>query len=838
MNNTPFILTAVVLANLAMAGVVLITNPVRLQNRTFFLFAFLLSLWALCVQIVATTSSVTTADLFIRLAEYFGLLLPTAFQALCLSMVSTRVDPRGLFSKIKVNLLISQICGFIVFTPFFLNGVEIREEVAQLPVPSYGPAFPLIQLYIVGSFLAVIIHFVREARKLEGIEKAELQFTLLGVAGGVGVVTITSAILPLLLPEFAPQQYGPLCIIVINLIIAYGVATHRILSVSAFLQRATAYFVLGVYLLSLYFAVSFITTFVLNKLGHPSNYLSHLLPALAVAFSVSPVRGISQRLSYKLFISRDTLNLGDVTKRGNEIFASISTTDAILERFFKILDEGGIDALNRTVLLPSRNGFVSWSGSPIQGLGEEPLHLPVQSALIRELKDQNLPVSSDTLRRMRPTPATRSVLRSLERLGVDLAVGINFKDDLRGIVLLGPRRSGRIYTASEQDALRVLCDQLAVALENANLYTEVQNNKIYNDILVDSLLSGVIAVSSEGYISVFNREAQRMTGLSSGTSLGRAVEVLPGELARVLRETLRTGQPARDQETVLKVDSGDDVPIRCGSSLFHGSQGNVLGALVVFSDQTAQKRLETQVRRSDRLASIGTLSAGMAHEIKNPLVTVKTFTELLPERYLDEDFRTTFSTLVSKEVQRIDTIVNQLLRFARPAKADLKPVSLREVIEGSLGLLQEQLRQNNVQQRTQLTAAEDVVRADASLLDQAFINLMFNAIDSMGEGGTLTVSTATAQPPWHLRQQYHIPHGEMYARVSIRDTGSGIDKESIDRVFDPFFTTKEHGTGLGLSISHGIITEHDGLIDVESQKGVGTTFHIYIPLLHREAAVP
>ena len=838
MNNFPYILAMVVLINLAVAGVVLLTNPVRMQNRTFFAFAFLLSLWAVCVQIVATTADSGTAELFIRLSEYFGLLLPAAFQALCVSMVSGQQGLGHVFRQVRWNLLLSQVFGIVAFTPLFMTGVTMNPDPGEVPSPIYGPAFPIVQLYIVLAFVLVIGHFVRKRKELDGIERAELQFTLLGVTCGVVVVTITSLVLQLLVPSINPQQYGPLCIIPINLIIAYGVATHRILNVSAFLQRATAYLVLGVYLLGLYIGVHWLTSLVVAQFGQPSDSFSHLVAALAVAFSVSPVRGFAQQLSHKLFINRDTLTVAAVTRQGNAIFASISTTDAILKRFFDILDEGGIDALHRTVLLPSREGFEAWADPSAAKPDANPLRLHTKSALVRALQDRQAPIAVDTLRRVRPTPSSRSTLRALGRLDMDLAVGMYFKGTLRGMVMLGPRRSGRIYSSSEQDALRVLCDQLAVALENANLYTEVQDNKIYNDILVDSLLSGVIAASAEGYISVFNREAQRMTGLGADATLGRAVEVLPGELARILRDTLRTGQPVRDRETVIAVNGRDDVPIRCGSSLFHGSRGNLLGAIVVFSDQTAQKRLEMQVRRSDRLASIGTLSAGMAHEIKNPLVTVKTFTELLPERYTDEDFRDTFSTLVSKEVQRIDTIVNQLLRFARPAKADLKPIALKDVIESSLGLLQEQLRKNQVTPEYRFEAEEDLVKADASLLEQAFVNLTFNAIDAMPDGGTLTLSTLTTQPPWHLRQQNHASADEVYIRVSIQDTGCGIDPGALERVFDPFYTTKEHGTGLGLSISHGIIAEHDGLIDVESRAGVGTTFHIYIPLLHREAAVP
>ena len=157
----------------------------------------------------------------------------------------------------------------------------------------------------------------------------------------------------------------------------------------------------------------------------------------------------------------------------------------------------------------------------------------------------------------------------------------------------------------------------------------------------------------------------------------------------------------------------------------------------MFNDLTTIKKLELQVRRTDRLASLGTLAAGMAHEIKNPLVTIKTFTQLLPERYEDPDFRETFSSLIGQEVKRIDSIVNQLLNFSRPAKPNLAPTHLHEVLDNSLNLITQQLRQKGITLVRAYSAAQDLVHADADQLNQAFINFFLNAIESMSGGGHL-----------------------------------------------------------------------------------------------------
>src|SRR5207253_6310447 len=163
------------------------------------------------------------------------------------------------------------------------------------------------------------------------------------------------------------------------------------------------------------------------------------------------------------------------------------------------------------------------------------------------------------------------------------------------------------------------------------------------------------------------------------------LEVLPELLRQPFLKILETGESQVDTELVLR-SGNDGIIVRASTSIFHGQDQQVLGALMVLTDITSLKRLELQIRRSDRLASLGTLSAGMAHEIKNPLVSIKTFAQLLPERYQDSDFRETFSNLIGHEIDRIDSLVNQLLRFARPAKPVLQPMHVHAVLEKSLQL--------------------------------------------------------------------------------------------------------------------------------------------------------
>jgi len=270
----------------------------------------------------------------------------------------------------------------------------------------------------------------------------------------------------------------------------------------------------------------------------------------------------------------------------------------------------------------------------------------------------------------------------------------------------------------------------------------------------------------------------------------------------------------------------------------NASIGEMLGALMVLTDITALKRLELQIRRSDRLASLGTLSAGMAHEIKNPLVSIKTFAQLLPERYQDSDFRETFSNLIGHEIARIDSLVNQLLRFARPAKPVLKPMHVHEVLEKSLLLVGHRLYQKDIKLTRSWEANVDTIRADADQLEQVFLNFFLNAMDAMKTTGELNVRTEIrGDEDWVSALTQTNGKTDEILRITIRDTGEGIRAEDIPHVFDPFFTTKDYGTGLGLSVVHGIIQEHGGQIEVESELKKGTAFHILLPLVRFDTEV-
>ncbi len=232
------------------------------------------------------------------------------------------------------------------------------------------------------------------------------------------------------------------------------------------------------------------------------------------------------------------------------------------------------------------------------------------------------------------------------------------------------------------------------------------------------------------------------------------------------------------------------------------------------------KRSKSYIRRADRLASLGTLTAGLAHEIRNPLVAIKTLTQLLPDRLDDEEFRDQFLKIASGEVDRISSLVNELLDFARPSDPKLELEEINTILDGMILLVSTEAKKKQINVIKNYASDLPRVQIDREQIKQVFLNILLNAIQATHENGTITVKT----------RSFTKPAGEPYVQIEFADTGCGIPGEHLEDIFNPFFTTKSAGSGLGLSISHQIIQDHRGYIVVESQLDEGSSFFINLPV--------
>jgi two-component system sensor histidine kinase PilS (NtrC family) len=344
---------------------------------------------------------------------------------------------------------------------------------------------------------------------------------------------------------------------------------------------------------------------------------------------------------------------------------------------------------------------------------------------------------------------------------------------------------------------------------------------------VESLKSGLLTTDLDGRVTSFNQEAQRITGLTRTQALGRELEeVLPGLRA------LRGGPRAREHSGRTRMEyagpNGRVLHLGVGAYVLRDMSGAADGEVVIFQDVTEVVAMERELRRSERLAAIGELSASIAHEIRNPLAAISGSIQVL-QKGGDEAPR--LMSIVLREVDRLDRLIGDFLSFARPGEPRIEWVDLGDAVHEVLEMF-EASRPANVAVESDLHAGLGV-QADPGQLRQVLWNLVLNAAQAMPEGGIVKIE---ARPRRDRASQDSASAGRMdeekavWAEVAVMDQGVGIPKELVDRVFDPFFTTKAGGTGLGLAIVHRVIAEHHGVVRVgRGSAGFVTAIRLSLP---------
>jgi signal transduction histidine kinase len=342
-------------------------------------------------------------------------------------------------------------------------------------------------------------------------------------------------------------------------------------------------------------------------------------------------------------------------------------------------------------------------------------------------------------------------------------------------------------------------------------------------VLRDHLGCGVVVIDGGNKVSVFAGRARQLLGLDPMQTSLPAFEALPAPIQSIIRETLVGDTVPASRQIELDADSLGRITLHVNVVPLEPGRKDA-GVVVLLNDLTAVRQLEERLALLDRLANLGTLAATMAHEIKNALVAGKTFIDLLLEKNKDAEL----VNVVRREMNRIDGIVSRMLKFSGPGKAAFTEVHLHDVLEHSLRLVEPKLEGQSIVVNRSFQAARDVVLGDDYQLEQAFVNLVLNALEAMGANGTLTIATDIC--PHRAKSDTRAASQDRpHLRVAIRDTGPGVPPENLARLFEPFFTTKPKGTGLGLAITRRIVLEHRGDISVESPPGQGTAFQILLP---------
>lgn len=394
---------------------------------------------------------------------------------------------------------------------------------------------------------------------------------------------------------------------------------------------------------------------------------------------------------------------------------------------------------------------------------------------------------------------------------------------------------GRLAVAFNHMAAQLFQQRAALEEVHAELtrrFEELADVKGYTDSILASVTSGIVTVDLDGRVVTLNPAAELLTGFFSGEAVGRyCTEVFAGtpELGEILMETLASRAPIANVQLALRRRTGATLPVELSTAPLGGADGKELGVVAVFRDLTTVRQLESQLRRSDRLAALGTMAAGLAHEIKNPLTSLLTFTRHLGRRFDDERFREKFTSVVPQELERINEIVERLLQLARPARLTFTLVRVPALVERVADLHASDLETRHVTVRREFARDVPPIQADEKALYRALVNVVRNALDAMPAGGRLTLRVFSREGAEGWRGRRRPAHHRVI--VEVEDTGGGIAPADAERVFNPFFTTKETGTGLGLALTHKIIEDHGGSIDFRSAPGAGTVFRIVLPLL-------
>jgi PAS domain S-box-containing protein len=613
----------------------------------------------------------------------------------------------------------------------------------------------------------------------------------------------------------------------IPLAFASAIVRYRLMDVEVIVKRGLVYgaalaAILGIYVLLLQLA----TQTVLDSTSQHNRVIA-LLATIVVILLASPVKNAIQAALDRAFY-RDRYDY----RRALVGFARDLNSDLDLGRLSDRLVSRVMETLltDRMVLLLADEASGDFEPIRVAGFTVPPPGLSRRSGLGGRLDAGHTVALDDPLAARRFTDDEIEFWRDW---GLFYVVPCVSKEGTIAVLALGRREGAEPLNSEDMALLAAVAGQVATALENGRLYRqlrvkaeELDRLREFSENVVESLDTGLLVLDLDDRVVRWNRAIEHLYGVPRSLAVGQPlaaifergfVEALCAarrenpDGARLYRMPIGSRE-SPDRRLLVNVTT---VPL-----LTHvGPDVRTTGTVIIIEDISARVQLEEQLQVSDKMASIGLLAAGVAHEVNTPLTGISSFTQMLLEGADPDDPRTRLLEKIERQTFRAAKIVNGLLNLSRQGGqgSERVPVDLNAVINDVLALLEHQLELGRIKVRRDLAASAPVVIGTEHKLQQVFLNLFLNARDAMPKGGWLSIASRV--------------DGDR-AIIELSDTGSGIPAEHLSRIYDPFFTTKSlgHGTGLGLSITYGIVREHDGTIGVESSVGQGTRFTVNLPL--------
>ena len=723
----------------------------------------------------------------------------------------------------------------LAYVPALVLGVGHVLTVARLSrdagdvVRLLGIFDRLESLYLAGCLLAGLVALTRALREVSSMtSRRQLRWIGWGTALGAGPFAVGYA-LPFALGVDAslPMQLFAVPLGLIPLAFASAIVRYRLMDVEVIVKRTLVYAAALGAIVAIYAALlqGIERVWVTDNRQH--NWLLAFLATLVALLLAPPVKTAVQNALDRAFY-RDRYDY----RRALVGFARDLNSDLDLHRLSDRLVSRVVETLlvDRMALMLADESTPYYGSVRAAGFGDDhPPALATRSSIGARVATGDIVALDD------PLAATRFTVEEIEfwrDAGLYYFVPCVANEGVIAVLAVGRKDTGEPLSSEDMGLLSAVAGQVATALENARLYrqlhvkaVELDRMRAFNENIVESLEDGLFVLDLDDRVARWNHALEALYGVPGPEAIGKCLdELFDGPFVEALRAARRDTPSGATLSRLQLERRGDGEPLTVNVAVVPlraaGEGGTATaGTIVLIEDVTRRVQLEEQLQISEKMASIGLLAAGVAHEVNTPLTGISSFTQMLLDGADPGDPRTDVLHKIERQTFRAAKIVNGLLNLSRhgaSAGADLAPVDLNTVVLDVLGLLDHQLQLQRVTVRRELCDAPLVVSGVEQKLQQVLLNLILNGKDAMPKGGWLSIVTRA--------------DGD-HVVVEVADTGSGIPTEYLARIYDPFFTTKAigRGTGLGLSITYGIVREHGGSIDCESGLGQGTRFTLRFP---------
>jgi PAS domain S-box-containing protein len=802
---------------IVLGAVVYNRAPDRVWNRIFGVHAVAAAGWAFLNYLIQASTSLAEVDTLVRLTHPFTSLVITTTVDLAW-VFPERIRPAPFLRRAALyasGLLFSAIA----LAPSLISHLEFSRGTV---IVQYGPVFAIYGLFSVVGVVWGDVVLVRKLRQLNGLQRVQVIYVLAGMAAAQGISFVTNVLLPVVWQNSYYCRWGPASYAFMGLGMAYAIAKYHIVRPKVAIYRGLAYLLTGIAVAS-----AGIILFVLIRM-HP--VLRAFSPEVTLAAlglllggaSVPILRSIRETLTRQVMPQEQ---LEDSFRRLSE--AILRTLDASeLPDFLcrSIMEMLRVTQVSVMLVEPASGDFTRrayCSGAP-----DHPGHfdlgrLSADHPLVRIVSNTRNLLHRDRVFRFYPLEEAQDLAALMAELGLQIMVPLLWEDRLLGLVCLGDKTSDDMYDGAEVEILHRMMPQASLAIRNAELYADTARIMEFNENILREMESGVIAIDADETIALFNPAAEKILGLPRNAVVGGRLALLPEGIARGLRLALTRRSTISSNHLTIQKPGGEIVPVSCTASPWGGPPPAYAGgAVAVIGDLTLLQELEHEREEAERLALIRVLSAGMAHEIRNPLVAIRTFAELLPTHWTDEEFRSNFMATTIDEIDRIVQLVSQLLMLSKPGDAVAQPIKVDTVCAAVIRFASAPAASRGINLVEDLACPDLSPVGDESRLHQALVNLITNALDAEPEGGLVRLTTEQGLD------------GQGFPTVTIRvyNANSCIAPEHISQIFKPFYSQKPGGTGLGLAICQTIIEEHDGTLSVSSTPGQGTEFVVRLPV--------